>query len=475
LSISSSPSIPSELRANGEGLAASPAPGRVIGDRYRLVRRVGAGGMATVYEAIDERTERIRAVKVLQASLVSSEAHRRRFTREATVTARFASDHVVDVLDAGIDAASGSPFLVMPLLPGRDLAAEIEAVGAIDPVTVVSYLTQTARALDRAHEARIVHRDLKPANVFLVDRDDGSRQVLVLDFGIAKLIDRVSTRATESILGSPLYLAPEQVRYKKERVTERADIYALGQLAYTALVGEAYYSPEDEASDGVMGLLMEMAVGETQPASERARARRSVELPHTFDAWFSRATARDPAARFESASQAVVALARVFDLPAPELRAGAPARVSSRDELDDSAIPEDELEPRPIPMRNRRNAAIGLAVLALMVAAAVWAIRAARPELPAAPAGPAAQAMAAEPVAAVPADPTSSAIPPVVEPTTAPPALPVSPAPSVSAATAAVASSKATTRIARPTSAPIPTATAAPLGAGGYVPPVTER
>ncbi|NUO49626.1 MAG: serine/threonine protein kinase, partial [Polyangiaceae bacterium] len=330
--------------------------------------------MATVYEALDLRTERVRALKLLQPSLVSNDVHRRRFTREATVTAKVASDHVVDILDAGIDEASGSPFLVMPLLAGRDLAAEIEVRGALDAPTVLSYLTQIARALDRAHEARIVHRDLKPANVFIAERDDGSTQVMVLDFGIAKLIDRVSTRATEAILGSPLYLAPEQVRYKKERVTERADIYALGQLAYTALVGEAYYAPEDEASDGVMGLLMEMAVGETEPASARARARRSVELPEAIDAWFARATARDPSARFDSASEAVIAFAGVFELPVPEFRNARPVTTTPSTEPQE-VIAEAELsEPPPPPARRSWRAALGVAGTAVVVVAAFWTV-----------------------------------------------------------------------------------------------------
>jgi serine/threonine-protein kinase len=356
-----------DQQATRASLAGEPAA-RTIGGRYRLVRRLASGGMATVYEAIDERTERTRALKLLQPALVSSEVHRKRFIREATVTARFSSDNVVDILDAGIDEPSGSPFLVMPLLAGRDLAAELDESGSLEPAVVVAYLTQVARALDRAHQAQIVHRDLKPANVFIAERDDGSKQALVLDFGIAKLVDRVSTRATEAILGSPLYLAPEQVRYKKERVTERADVYALGQLAYTSLVGEAYYAPEDEASDGVMGLLMEMAVGETQPASERARERRSVELPAAFDPWFARATARDPADRFRSASEAVSALARVFDLPEPTFRAEPPPRTEPADATDAAHLDAD-FDERPPVARRRLPFAIGIGMGAVGLSA----------------------------------------------------------------------------------------------------------
>jgi serine/threonine protein kinase len=319
-------------------VVASFAQGALIGGRYRIRRRLAGGGMSTLVEVVDERTDRVRALKLLQPALAESDAHRRRFEREAKLSARIASAHVIDILDAGVDEASGSPYLVMPCLVGRDLAAEIEAEGTLAPGVLLGYLAQIAAGLDAAHAASIVHRDLKPANVFVSTRDDGSAHLTVLDFGIAKLLDRVATQPTESILGSPLYLAPEQVRFRKEPVSGAADVYALGQLTYAALVGEPYFAKEDEEADGVMGLLMEMALGATEAASVRALARRDVRLPPGFDAWFAKATARDAEDRFASASAAVRDLAAALDEALPEI---------PRARSDPSAPRVAEERPRP--------------------------------------------------------------------------------------------------------------------------------
>ncbi len=154
--------------------------------RYRVVRSIKAGGMGAVYEVIDEATNSRRALKVMLPGSIEKPELRARFALEARVTGDVESDHIVRISDAGIDQATGMPFLVMELLRGEELGAIVKKRGPLPPVEVVTYLYQAALALDKAHAASIVHRDIKPANLFLVHRDDGSPCVKILDFGIAR-------------------------------------------------------------------------------------------------------------------------------------------------------------------------------------------------------------------------------------------------------------------------------------------------
>jgi len=175
----------------------------------------------------------------------------------------------------------------------------------------VTYLTQVAGALDRAHKASVIHRDLKPANLFLTQRDDGSPRVKILDFGIAKVIKETATAAKGTrALGTPLYMPPEQFRAGSQ-LSPAADIYALGMVAYTLLVGEAYWTIEASQSWDAIALGMVILRGPEVSAIQRAAAK-GVTLPPTFDDWFRKVTATNPAERFSSASAAITALAHVL-------------------------------------------------------------------------------------------------------------------------------------------------------------------
>lgn len=285
--------------------------------RYRVVSRLKAGGMGAVYEVVDERTETTRALKIMLPGVVEDPEMRARFALEARVTGAIESDHLVRTLDAGIDEETGIPFLVMERLRGRDLATALEQVGALPAGDVVTYLFQAALALEKTHAAGIVHRDLKPDNLFCTRRDDGSPCIKLLDFGIAKIVSRSSQAVQTQALGTPLYMAPEQVRVgARSRVGPRADLYALGHIAYTLLVGVAYWSEELEASDSLLALLAEITRGVAELPSARA-VRRGSALPQTFDAWFLKATAVRPEDRFEGALAQVTALAEALDVPLP--------------------------------------------------------------------------------------------------------------------------------------------------------------
>ncbi len=305
-------------------------PGDLFNERYEVVRPLSVGGMGAVYEALHVETRRRRALKLMRPELLGDAGARARFKLEAQVAANIESEHIVEVVDAGVDARTGAPFIVMELLRGEDLGAVLAKRGRLPAGEVVELLAQAARALDRTHAAGIVHRDLKPENLFLTAREDGSARVKVLDFGIAKVLEesRHQTRATASI-GTPVFMAPEQI--SGAPIGPAADVYALGHIAYDLLCGEAYWDTEAGGAN-VYSLLVKIGAGAREPAVVRA-ARGGTSLPPAFEVWFQRATALAPEARFRSAGEMVTALA------ARARRGGAARREAGVAEL---ACPRDE-------------------------------------------------------------------------------------------------------------------------------------
>ncbi|MDI3290382.1 serine/threonine protein kinase [Polyangium sp. 15x6] len=292
--------------------------GAIFAGRYRVERRIADGGMGAVYEVVHLETNRRRALKVMHAKFVQSDDLRGRFRQEARVAAEIESEYIVDVFDAGIDDTTGMPFLVMELLRGEELGKRLRRAGPLSPAEVISYLHQTSLALDRTHRAHIVHRDLKPENLFLCEREDGIPRIKVLDFGIAKIVAAGATAAgaTQS-LGTPLYMAPEQFLMESS-VSPETDVFALGMIAFTLLVGKAYWFEESRAGANVFAFAAQAALGPREPATARA-ARLGAALPPAFDAWFARATAKVASERFPSATSAVKALAEALGLPPPGL------------------------------------------------------------------------------------------------------------------------------------------------------------
>jgi serine/threonine-protein kinase len=274
---------------------------------------------------------------------------RSRFELEATVAAGIESEHIVETTDAGVDPETGSPFLVMELLKGEDLGAVLERRGALPPAEIVTLLGQVALALERTHAAGIVHRDLKPENLFLTRRDDGSPRVKILDFGIAKIVAQdARTGAQTQAIGTPVYMSPEQLA-GDGTIGPRSDLYAVAHIAYTLLTGSPYWHDEMAEHGSLYPVLVKIMQGATAPASERA-ARRGVTLPAAFDAWFARATAVAPAARYAHAVELVAALAEAVGVDAPRLSVvmdgvapvadvGRPAAPGARDGDDGTRAP----------------------------------------------------------------------------------------------------------------------------------------
>ncbi len=280
--------------------------------RYHVVRCLAAGGMGAVYEVVHLETERKRALKIMHPHFVQSAELRDRFKREAKVAAQIDSEFVVDVFDAGIDDETQMPFLVMELLKGEELGKRLAAVGRFSPPEAITYLWQTALALDKTHRANIVHRDLKPENLFLTEREDGPPRIKVLDFGVAKFVAETGTQSGQTrSLGTPLYMAPEQFRGHK--VAAPSDNFALAMMAYTLLVGAPYWSEEAGGDTDIVAFALRAHTGPVEPARARA-ARAGVALPEAFDAWFSKATASDPSVRFATATATISALGEVFGI-----------------------------------------------------------------------------------------------------------------------------------------------------------------
>jgi serine/threonine-protein kinase len=284
--------------------------GKLLAERYHLTREIGSGGMGVVYAAVDQRTKRELAIKVMSPAYARQKKHRERFQQEPLSTAKLKSDHVVEVLDHGIEPGEDLPFFVMELLEGATLGKVVEELGKLEREEVLLLLWQAGLGLTEAHAANIVHRDLKPDNLFLTLRDDSSPLLKIVDFGIAKDIDGVTFPQQTGFGGTPLYMPPEQI-HEGELIDQRADLYALGQVAFTLLTGHAYL--EREGFEVVSAIKR----GLTESACKRA-ARWHVTLPQEFDAWFRRAVALEPDDRFQSAAELVTEFARAFGLEAPE-------------------------------------------------------------------------------------------------------------------------------------------------------------
>jgi serine/threonine protein kinase len=216
-------------------------PGDVLAGKYRVVRTLGAGGIGVVVEAVHTQLERQVAIKFLLPEANENPQVVARFTREARASARLKGEHVTQVIDVGA-LDDGSPYMVMEYLSGTDLGELLSERGRLSIPDAVDYVLQAIEALAEAHAARIVHRDLKPANLFLTRTADGEPLVKVLDFGISKALDPdksesgLSLTQSATMIGTPLYMSPEQMRDARH-VDVRTDIWALGAILYELITG----------------------------------------------------------------------------------------------------------------------------------------------------------------------------------------------------------------------------------------------
>ena len=291
-------------------------PGTVFHGRYRVVRCIKTGGMGTLYEVLDDKTDTRRALKVMLPGFVKDPDMRLRFEIEARVTGTIESDHVIRVSDAGVDPELRTPFLVMDLLRGNDLGELLAKRRRLSSNEVVMYLHQASLALDKTHAAGFVHRDLKPENLFLTHRDDGSPCIKILDFGIAKVLAYSQRIYGTRAIGTPLYMSPEQARGDGFSIGPCTDVYSLAHMTYTLLVGEAYWVEEFREAMSLLAFFTMVERGLCVPASRRAE-RCGIVLPAAFDGWFLKAAAAEPEARFQRATDTIAALAESLSVPVP--------------------------------------------------------------------------------------------------------------------------------------------------------------
>jgi serine/threonine protein kinase len=287
------------LGAHDPMAATSPFIGQIVEGRYRVDGLIGRGGMGVVYEAHHLLIRRKVALKVLSAHAAFSSERTERFRREALAAAAVGNSHVVDVLDMGL-LDSGLHYIVLEHLDGVDLGYAVAVAEQFSVSRAVHVLCQLCDALSAVHEAGIVHRDLKPENVFLIERDGLPDFVKVLDFGICKFLESRETQLTETgeTLGTPLFMAPEQVEGRRD-VDHRADVYALGALLFFMLTGRA---PFDAPS---LPMLFVNICKEPPPTLRSVRK----GLPGDLDAVLQRAMSKRPEDRYRSCEELKTALA----------------------------------------------------------------------------------------------------------------------------------------------------------------------
>lgn len=224
-------------------------PGTVLAGKYRVERLLGEGGMGWVVVATHLQLEQRVALKFMRASHAATSPEATiRFLREARAAARIQSEHVARVSDVGT-LEGGVPYLVMEYLEGRDLDSLLQSTPSLPIAEAIDYAMQACEGLGEVHAAGIIHRDLKPANLFLARRSDGSVRVKLLDFGISKIAAAPGgtsdggMTSTQALMGSPLYMAPEQMRSSKG-VDARADIWSMGVILYEMLGGRSPFNGE---------------------------------------------------------------------------------------------------------------------------------------------------------------------------------------------------------------------------------------
>lgn len=277
---------------------SDPLLGSVLGDRYRILERVAAGGMGQVYRAAHTRIACLFAVKVLYGDLAYETSMQSRFLREAEIASCFSSRYITRVVDFG-QSSGGLPYLAMEYLDGSTLFDVVTKEGALPPRRALGIAHKIALGLAHAHERGIVHRDLKTENVIVVREDDEPDIPKLLDFGVARL--RESDRLTTAgfVVGTPLYMAPEQ--FSGEDVDARADLYALGIILYEMLTG---VPPFDAPS--IQGLA-DQHKNSAPPSLTELLATKGANPE--IEAVVTRLLAKRPADRFASAREVAAAIA----------------------------------------------------------------------------------------------------------------------------------------------------------------------
>jgi eukaryotic-like serine/threonine-protein kinase len=281
---------------------SEPQPGEILAGKYRVEKVLGQGGMGVVIQATHVQLDERVAMKFLLPEYAEHPEASARFLREARAAVKIKSEHVARVVDVGT-LENGAPYMVMEYLHGKDLSQVLEG-GLLSVEDAIEFVLQATEALAEAHAAGIVHRDLKPANLFLTRRADGSELVKVLDFGISKVATttdstpEMSLTKTSTMMGSPLYMSPEQMRSSRD-VDARSDLWSLGAILFELLTGRTPF-----LGTSIPELCANILTNEAPPVSSLRP-----EVPPGLDAVIARCLAKTPEARYASVAEVAVALA----------------------------------------------------------------------------------------------------------------------------------------------------------------------
>ncbi len=281
------------------GVSSNDLIGTVIADRYRVVSRLGEGGMGQVYLAEHVRMKRKSAIKIMRPALVGDVEALQRFTREAENASQLSHPNIAAIFDFG-ETDDGVVYLAMEYVDGESLAARLERDAALHPDVAADILGQAADALQAAHDLQMLHRDIKPDNIMLGSRPDGTYMVKLVDFGIARTMDGSNTRVTRTgfSVGTPQYMSPEQLA--GDTLDPASDQYALALVAFYALTGRHAF-PTESSKESLIARL-------TSRPRTLQDARQDVEWPEPLQAVFNRALAPDSAERFSTISDFAHAL-----------------------------------------------------------------------------------------------------------------------------------------------------------------------
>lgn len=290
---------------------SSLATGVVLGE-FTIQRLLGKGGMGAVYVAKQASTGRMRALKVLQPDLLADEKLRSRFLEEATISAGVKSEHVVEVVSAGVDERSKIPWIAMELLQGEPLDKRIERA-PMSVADVAEVFRHLGDAIGAAHDVGIIHRDLKPENLFLSTLTSARLGwiVKVLDFGIARVLRENQSALTQtSNAGSPRYMAPEQASTDTP-IRTSTDVWALGLIAFRLLANKEYWLAANTELVQAYALYAEILFGDLATASVRSAQIGGGSLPDGFDEWFARCVTRGE--RWKNGRDACLALVKLLE------------------------------------------------------------------------------------------------------------------------------------------------------------------
>jgi serine/threonine-protein kinase len=321
--------------------------GTVLSGRYRLEAKLGSGGMSTVYLARDETLDRAVAVKVMHREMSEQADQLERFRQEARAVAKLSHPNVVAVIDAGEDG--GHPYIVFEYVEGETLKQRINRIGALDPQEALAYAIEIARGLSVAHARNMVHRDIKPQNVLI----DSEGRAKLTDFGISRQLEQDGMTATGRVLGTTDYVAPEQAM--GHPVDPRSDIYSLGVVLYEMLIGQVPFH-----ADSQVGVAMKH-VNEELPDVQARRPEVSAAAALVVE----RATAKEPAERYQDVSEMIDDLSTALEVEAA--RAGSTTGEATS-VLEAVPPPERKLSSR------RRLSWVAVALLLLVIGGAIAAV-----------------------------------------------------------------------------------------------------